>query len=262
MPEGHTIHRLARDHKAWFAGVRTKVASPQGRFEAEASELNGKLLQDVTAHGKHLFYHWSGERVVHIHLGLYGKYRLHEKPFPEPRGAVRLRISGRDRALDLNGPTCCELIDEEALMAIRSRLGPDPLRSDATPKVVWDRISGSRAPIGALLLNQSVIAGIGNVYRAEILFLLGIHPDKPGNELDQAQFDDIWQLTVKLLKLGVKHNRIITVDRKQVEKPVNGMKPGKQVNVYKRDNCPNCDSKIRCWNLGNRKMYACETCQT
>ena len=62
MPEGHTIHRIARDHQKWFAGQKLIVTSPQGRFEDEAQRVSGKKLREVTAHGKHLFYHWPNKR--------------------------------------------------------------------------------------------------------------------------------------------------------------------------------------------------------
>lgn len=100
MPEGHTIHRMARDHGKWFAGQRLTVASPQGRFESEAQSLNGKVLKTVEAHGKHLYYVFTGGSVLHIHLGLYGKFRLFKNPPPEPRGAVRVQRT--DCALPLS----------------------------------------------------------------------------------------------------------------------------------------------------------------
>ena len=261
MPEGHTIHRLARDHKRWFVDQSTGLCSPQGRFEKEAGKLDGGILRDVTAHGKHLFYHWGSQKIVHVHLGLYGKFRIHKNPAPEPRGAVRLRLIGQDRSFDLNGPTCCELINMKQHQAIKARLGQDPLGVDACPETLWLRISRSRSAIGTLLLNQSVIAGVGNVYRAEILFLLGIHPETPAKELSRGQFDELWTLTVNLLKTGLKYNRIITVDRQSVDKPLSRLNSSERLHVYKKTNCRRCGGKIRMWLLGSRKMYACQTCQ-
>ncbi len=262
MPEGHTIHRIARDHQQWFAGQKLAVASPQGRFAVDARKLSGKKLRDVTAHGKHLFYHWGGRQLIHIHLGLYGKFRVHKNPAPEPRGAVRLRVIGRDRCFDLNGPNCCELIDVEKYESIRARLGQDPLRADACPETAWQRIQRSRAPIGNLLLNQAVIAGVGNVYRAEILFLLGMHPERPGNQLARDDFESLWRLTVDLLQKGVKYNRIITVERDQVDKPLSRLPATERLNIYKKRHCPSCQGRVKTWQLGNRKMYACVECQS
>ncbi len=261
MPEGHTIHRIARDHRAWFADQPVGLCSPQGRFEKEARKLDGGVLQDVSAHGKHLFYHWTSRKIVHVHLGLYGRFRVHRNPPPEPRGAVRLRLLGRDKSFDLNGPNCCELIGAKQFRSIQDRLGQDPLRDDANPNRVWERICRSRAAIGTLLLNQSVIAGVGNIYRAEMLFLAGIHPETPGNRLSREQFDELWRLAVELLTTGVKYNRIIAVRREAVDKPLSRLNATERLNVYKRPHCRTCNGKIQAWTLSNRKMYACPRCQ-
>ena len=267
MPEGHTIHRVARDHSKWFGGQKLIVCSPQGRFADEAEVLSGRKLVNVTAHGKHLFYNWSGKtnKTVHIHLGLYGKFRIHKLPPPEPRGAVRVRMIGKAKAFDLNGPTRCEILSKPEMQKLLARLGQDPLKSDADPEKVWERISRSRAAIGTLLLNQSIIAGVGNVYRAEILFLLGIHPERAGNSLNRETFDELWQLTVELLSIGAQYNKIITVNREVVKKTLgktlSKLKSSERLLCYKKRKCTTCAKKIRKWTVGARTMYACERCQ-
>jgi endonuclease-8 len=267
MPEGHTVHRLARDHARTFADQKLIVLSPQGRFEKEARKLCGHSFQTAEAHGKHLFYRFGStggadtSRMVHIHLGLYGKFRVHKNPAPEPRGAVRVRMIGSEKTVDLNGPNRCEILSRGGYQQLRKRLGPDPLRDDADPELVWKRIQRSRAAIGTLLLNQSVIAGVGNVYRAEILYLLGIHPERPGNRVNREEFDRLWDLTVRLMNIGVKYNRIITVNREQVDKPLSRLKGTERLLCYKKQNCYQCDRKIKKWTLGARTMYACGKCQ-
>ena len=261
MPEGHTIHRLARDHQRDFVGQKLTISSPQGRFTDEAKLLTGKKLKNVSAHGKHLCYEFPACKLVHIHLGLYGKFRLHKLPPPEPRGAVRIRVIGDDRAFDLNGPNCCELITKKDWAKIQARLGPDPLRKDADPEVVWERISKSRQPIGKLLMDQSVVAGVGNVYRAEVLFLLGIHPERSGKEITRDEFDALWKKLVELLQIGVKYNRIITTDPKEIGKPRGRMNRDERLLIYKHRICTKCDGDVDWWELGARKAYACKRCQ-
>ncbi len=237
------------------------VASPQGRFSDEASKVSGKQLREVTAHGKHLFYHWNRNLIGHIHLGLYGKFRLHKNPPPEPRGAVRVRMIGEKKSFDLNGPNCCELINKKEHDVLRLRLGEDPLRKDASAEKVWQKMQKSRSAIGSLLLNQSVIAGVGNVYRAEILFLLGIHPQMPASEIQRSTFDKLWDLTVELLQIGVKHNRIITAGFTAAGKVPKRLKSTERLNIYKRSSCPSCGSPVKTWQLASRKIYACGMCQ-
>ncbi len=267
MPEGHTIHRLALDHAKIFAGQKLIVLSPQGRFGDEAEVLSGKEFQGTEARGKHLFYRLGSgkpqsQTLVHIHLGLYGKFRVHKNPAPEPRGAVRVRMIGQHKTVDLNGPTACEILSPEKYQALRDRLGEDPLRKDAEPERVWQRFQRSRSSLGTLLLNQAVIAGVGNVYRAEILYLLKLDPQRPGNSIDRQQFDALWNLTVDLLKIGVKYNRIITVDSSVAGKPLSRLNSQERLLCYKKTHCVDCGSKIRKWTLAARTMYACQTCQT
>lgn len=268
MPEGHTIHRMARDQTKWFAGQPLVVSSPQGRFEKEARRLSGKQLINVEAHGKHLFYRWSNgilkrpqTIVMHVHLGLYGKFRIHKNPPPPPRGAVRVRMIGDQRSMDLNGPTKCEILRKAEVERLEARLGADPLRSDADPEKVFERIAKSKKAIGAMLLDQSLIAGIGNIYRAEILFLLGIAPERPGNQIERDQFERIWQLSVDLMTIGVRHDRIITVPNDEISKPLSKLRRDERVLIYKKERCSQCGSPVRKFTLGARTMYACDTCQ-
>lgn len=261
MPEGHTIHRIARDHQKWFAGQKLIVSSPQGRFEDEANQVSGRMLREVSAHGKHLFYHWNRNLVGHIHLGLYGKFRSHKNPPPEPRGAVRLRVIGEERSFDLNGPNCCELINQRELVELKQRLGDDPLRDDASVENVWQKFQRSKTPVGSVLLNQSIIAGVGNVYRAEILFLVGIHPLYPANQISRDKFNEMWSVTSNLLTIGVKHNRIITAGFGEGGKVPRKLRKTERLNIYKRSRCPKCESLVETWELANRKMYACPNCQ-
>ena len=261
MPEGHTIHRIARDHTRDFAGQRLSTSSPQGRFVQGAKQLHRRTLVDIEAHGKHLCYRFSGGKLLHIHLGLYGKFRRHKVPPPEPRGQVRLRAVGPNYAFDLNGPTACELITNQQWSEIQQRLGVDPLRKDGDVDWLWERVRKSRSAIGTLLLNQSIIAGVGNVYRSEVLHLLRLHPETPANTLTRQQFDTLWQRIVSLLEIGVRYNRIIIADPKEVGKPRNKMNRDERLLVYKRDRCSTCDAAIESWVLGSRKVFACLRCQ-
>ena len=133
-------------------------------------------------------------------------------PLQEPRGAVRVRLIGKTHAVDINGPTICRILDSNAVTALINRIGPDVLRSDSNPDIAFAKITKSKAPIGQLIMNQSVMAGIGNIYRSEILWRQSIHPETPGREISRETFDQLWADAKALLKIGVKHNAIITVD--------------------------------------------------
>ena len=262
MPEGHTLHRLARLHQRRYAGSSVRVSSPQGRF-ADAALLDGVVFRRASAWGKHLFHHYEGGGIVHVHLGLYGTFREHRTPMPEPRGQVRMRIVGTDYGTDLRGPTACEVIDEAQVSTILARLGPDPLRSDADPGPAWTRISMSRKAIGALLMDQSVLAGVGNVYRSELLFRHGIDPYRPGREIDEAEFGAAWSDLVELMKVGVRRGRIIVVRPEHDHgAPAYGPKRPRTY-VYRRagEPCRLCGTPIRTAEMAGRNLFWCPGCQ-
>jgi endonuclease VIII len=261
MPEGHTIHRLALDHRALFAGSPVSVSSPQGRFASEAARLDERVVAGVEAYGKHLFYDFGGGDLVPVHLGLFGGFTRHDPPPPAPRDTVRLRLSGLSATVDLIGATECRLIDPSVRDAVVARLGPDPLRRDARPSLAWVKLQRRRTPIGAALMDQSVLAGVGNVYRAEVLNVLGVHPLVPANQLSREQFDAMWSLLVGWLRHGVKDRVIITVDPKVVGKPRSRIRKGEALWVYKQERCRRCGTEVRRWDLSGRWAYACESCQ-
>ncbi|MFM2072031.1 MAG: hypothetical protein RLZZ623_2294 [Actinomycetota bacterium] len=262
MPEGHTIHRIARDHNALLKGAVVSVTSPQGRF-GDAPLVNGEVLLRIEPFGKHLFYFWSNGLVGHVHLGLFGKFRVHHgSEVPEPVGEVRMRLSCDAATIDLAGPTACTVGDDSDRDSIVRRLGPDPLRRDAAPHVAIERMMRSKQPIGALLLDQSVLAGVGNVYRAEALFIAGIHPSRPGKDCTEVELLALWSTITAMLKKGVKDNRIVTVDRRELHLPRNGpIRRGEATYAYHRDRCLRCTTPIQTVELGGRPCYYCPTCQ-
>ena len=148
---------------------------------------------------------------MHVHLGLYGTFTEVPIPMPLPVGQVRMRMVGAEYGTDLRGPTVCEVIDEAEIADVVARLGPDPLRRDADGARPGRESRKSRRPIGALLMDQTVIAGIGNVYRNELLYRHRIDPYRPGMHIDEAEFDAMWTDLVELMKIGFRRGKIVVV---------------------------------------------------
>ncbi len=264
MPEGHTIHRYARLHRDALVGERLRVASPQGRFEAGAARLDGSRLTAVDAHGKHLFYRWGTGDTLHVHLGLFGRFRTFREEPPPPTDGTRLTMRAAEVAVYLSGPTACRLIDPATEDAVRSRLGPDPLRDPAAVGDFASRLARRRIPIGAALLDQKVIAGVGNVYRAELLFLLGILPFRTVTDLTSSEIDSIWTAAGEQLRRGERTGRIVTVQPAEVGVPRRSDIPRfERLYVYKRhgEPCRRCGTPISSGELANRRIWWCPTCQ-
>ncbi|OBF52727.1 Fpg/Nei family DNA glycosylase [Mycolicibacterium monacense] len=267
MPEGHTLHRLARLHQKRYKGQRVRVSSPQGRFAEGAAMVDGRTFTGASAWGKHLFHHYRGGRIIHVHLGLYGRFDEFavsaDDPPPDPVGQVRMRMVGAGHGTDLRGPTACEIVDEAQVSDILARLGPDPLRRDADPAPAWTRLNRSRRPVGALLMDQTVIAGVGNVYRSELLYRHRIDPYRLGTNLEPGEFDAMWTDLVELMKVGVRRGKIVTV-RPEDDHGAPSYRTGRpRTYVYRRalEPCRICGTPVNTAVLEGRNLFWCPTCQ-
>jgi formamidopyrimidine-DNA glycosylase len=267
VPEGHTLFRLAREQSTLFAGRPVHVTSPQGRFAAGAALLDGRVLEEVFSYGKHLFARFGGD-TLHVHLGLYGTFISGSGTPPVPRGALRMRWEGVGPEgtgvwADLRGPTACEVLAAPEVTAILARLGPDPLRPRADPDVAHRRIARSRTAVGALLMDQSVLAGVGNVYRAELLFRHGVSPFRPGRALDGDLWTGMWADLVRLMRAGVRMGRIVTTRPEHRARRRGPAERDDAHYVYRRTGlpCRVCGTEVRTEVMVGRNLYWCPVCQ-
>ncbi len=265
MPEGHVLHRAARLQGKRFAGHVVSAVSPQGRFADGAAQLNGQRLTGVDALGKHLFYRFGSGDVLHVHLGLFGKFRVRTRPAPEPSPNARLVMETATDHLHLAGPTACDLVTPDEEDELRARLGPDPILAPSDGAEQLERRLRRRSiSIGAALLDQKVVAGIGNVYRSELLFLAGVHPLTVAQQLDDEIVSDIWDRTVVALKAGERMGRIVTVVPDEMgAKTPRELARGDRLYTYKRDGrpCRRCGDEIRSADADGRNVWWCPTCQ-
>lgn len=292
MPEGHTIHRLALDQQADLAGRVVGASASQARFAAGAARLDGQVLVEAEAWGKHLFHTYEDGDVLHVHLGLIGTWRRRTPTpatagpdadhlgaagsparegavpaardsavLPEPSATTRLRLAADGVAWDLVGPMRCAVITPDERDEVTEALGPDPLRDDADPERLWARLQRSAKPVGLLLMEQDVVAGIGNVYRSELCNIIGIDPRRPGRKVTRDEFDALWRETVRQLRLGVKRNRIVTMRTEELERPVSRLRRGEGRYVYKQDRCGRCGTELEVFPLAGRTTWRCPRCQ-
>ncbi|MDT4988079.1 MAG: endonuclease [Micromonosporaceae bacterium] len=267
MPEGHTVRRLADRHTELFGGRRVSASSPQGRFADGARLIDGHVLDGTDAYGKHLLHHYSGDRTLHVHLGLYGRFTDGAGAAPSPVGELRLRLATRRHWLDLRGPAACELLDPPEVKTLLGRLGADPLRADADPDAAYRRLTRSDRPLATLLLDQSIVAGAGLIYVTEALFRAGLPPTMPGRSLTAEAWRDIWADLRALMRAGVTTGRIDTVHVAHTPtvmgRPPRVDRHGGEVYAYRRAGqpCLVCAGPIRTASLGGRNSYWCPTCQ-
>ena len=283
MPEGHTVHRLAGAFATRFEGETVAASSPQGRFSDGAALLDGQVLRTAEAHGKQMFLLFSDELWLRVHLGLYGMWRFAgpelagfgrrlpraakgEAPAfpPEPRGLVRLRLLTRSNVADLSGPTACTVISPAEKAVAMARLGEDPLRRDADPAQAFAKIHASRSAIGLLLMRQDIVAGIGNIYRAELLFRARIDPHRPGREITAGVWDALWSDLASLLRQGVETGRIVTTEPAHRARAGGAVRRADAGYVAHRAGrpCRICGTPVQSAPMAGRTLYWCPQCQT
>ncbi|ALX66923.1 Fpg/Nei family DNA glycosylase [Microbacterium sp. XT11] len=331
MPEGHSVHRIARQFDRNFIGKTLHASSPQGRFAEGAAVLDGREALSVQAVGKQMFLEVEGDVWLRVHLGLYGAWdfageilvdptiasangrmgqtnqrgtvldepilddagenslssigaprrtRVHLRmseqtkglddegaEWPPPVvGQVRLRLMTDITAADLRGPTACVLQTPEEMLATVAKLGPDPLVGD--PLENEERfvraVRKKSTPIALLLMDQSVVSGIGNVYRAEMLYRQRLDPHTPGKDVPEEVVRALWHDWVRLLAIGVETGQMMTMDDLTPEQYRAAMASRDDRHwVYHRAGlpCRVCGTEIALEEIGARKLYWCPRCQ-
>jgi endonuclease-8 len=231
-----------------LGGRVVRATSPQGRFDP--APVDGQQLLAVEAVGKHLLHRFEDAPPLHVHLGLRGLYLRYDDLTATPRGGVRLRLAGGQVAWDLIAPTSCELLDEAGVATLLGRLGPDPLAPDAgsqagTQEAVR-RLRAFRGPVGAAVLDQAVWAGVGNAWRAELLFLARLDPATAAGQVPEDVAALLWRTTCALFALGRDAGQVVSDPDAPDERW-----------VYKRETCRSCGAPVRSAKVGGRTSWAC-----
>jgi endonuclease-8 len=242
--------------------------------------LDGRVLESAEAHGKQMFVGFSGGLWLRVHLGLYGMWRFagpgltglgrrttaaKDEAFPPaPRGLVRLRLATRRNVADLSGPTACEVIEAPQKVLALQRLGEDPLRSDADPERAFAKIHASRMAIGQLLMRQEIVAGIGNIYRAELLFRAGLDPHGAGRDVPEGLWTAMWDDLSALLRDGVETGRIVTTEPADRAHPKGRCRREDANYVAHRAGrpCRICEAAVLAEPMAGRTLYWCPVCQS
>ena len=257
MAEGDTVLATAtRLHEALAGQVLTRTDLRVPRFAT--TDLSGQLVREVVSRGKHLLVRTDGEVSVHSHLGMDGAWRLYEpgerwrgRAF-EVRGVIEtdrhVAVGHRLRRL--------EVLRTSAEFDVLRHLGPDVLGPDWDAAEATRRLTASpEREVGDALIDQSVMAGPGNVYRSEVCFLAGIDPrTSVGSLPDPARLVDLMKSSMERNRAGGR--RVTTDDPRR----------GQELWVYGRRGrpCRRCGTPIRSFMQGDgpgRIVYVCSRCQ-
>jgi endonuclease-8 len=164
--------------------------------------------------------------------------------------------------VELRGPMDCTVYTQETWEKLLARLGPDPLNGDGPEKFV-EKVRKSKKAIGALLMDQSIAAGIGNIYRAELLYRARLSPFVAGKDVPEATLKAIWKDAIPLMKAGMIDRRIVTTLAKDRPSGKGNVLKDEAHYVYRRHGkeCFVCGTKILRKDMEGRNLYWCPVCQ-
>ena len=269
MPEGDTIFRAARTlHRALQGEQVTGFVSVYPALMRHS--VIGQPISGVSSVGKHLLIGFGGGLVLRTHMRMNGSWHLYRRGarWRRPRGDMRIVIT--TAALEAVGFSIpvAEFIQESELARHEplAALGPDILDADFDPAEALRRMrAAGTAEIAEVLLNQRVLAGIGNVYKSEILFTCRVNPFSPANALDDAVLEGLVATAVRFLRANVSDTRAPMTTYTGFRRTTNRANPSERLWVYGRAGkpCRRCGEPIRMRRQGAhaRSTYWCPGCQ-
>jgi endonuclease-8 len=273
MPEGDTIFRAARTLHRALAG------KPVTAFESMFPALNrihdddpiaGRTIERIHSTGKHLLIHFSGDLVLRTHMRMNGSWHIYRpgEQWQRPRRDMRVVIATADfEAVGFNIPVAEFLSEGGATKSPELRtLGPDALAETFdSEKVIANLRERSGLEIAEALLNQRVLAGLGNVYKSEILFMCGVNPVARVEELTEADLKSIVETSRRMLRLNVSEGLELMTTYGGMRRTTGRGNPSDRLWVYGRARlpCRRCGTPIRVRKQGGdaRLTYWCPNCQ-
>jgi endonuclease-8 len=249
MPEGDTIYRAAQTlSKAIGGKTVVRFQSPLPAIAPHAARLEGHAIERIEARGKNLLIHFDEGTALHTHMRMTGSWHIYRpgEAWQKPQRAARVVIETADFvAVCFNAPVV-EILEKGGVdrRGSLARLGPDVLKDDFDPDVARRRLrERAKTPIAEALLDQAALAGIGNVYKSEVLFICRVDPRVPVERLSDETLDRIIKKSRELMAQNLDgHPRTTT-------RSPRGAFPmlGPRCYVYKRagEPCLKCGAKIR-----------------
>jgi endonuclease VIII len=273
LPEGDTIFRAARTlHRALAGRSVTAFESelPALNRVHEDAPLTGRTIEGVNAVGKHLLMHFSGGLVLRTHMRMNGSWHIYRagERWRRPRRDMRIRIrAGEFDAVGFNIPVA-EFTSEPALSRHHDlrALGPDLLADEFPLAEAMQRMRRqATAAIADALINQRVVAGLGNVYKSEILFICRINPFVPVREVSDADLTTVLDTSRRILRANVSEDLAPMTTYGGYRRTTRRASPRERLWVYGRARlpCRRCATPIRAVKQGvdARLTYWCAVCQ-
>jgi len=283
LPEVETTIQGLREKvlKRTFVDVWTdtpKLIKKPENFEYFKKELKGKKIKNIRRRGKNILFDLLENQVLLIHQKLtghllFGKWKKKGKRWESPSGPLSEKINtyihllftldnGQMIALsDLRKFAKVELWEKESLKAELNQLGPEPLDKEFTFEKFKEVLQRKKGRIKQVLMDQGVIAGIGNIYSDEILFAAKIHPFKRVEELEAKELNEIYKKMRNILRRAIKLQGESISDYRTPTGEKGKFDRARKVYRREREKCPRCGNVIKRIKIGGRSARFCPKCQ-
>ena len=271
MPELPEVETLATDLRRLLTGAEFKsvevlwprsVAMPTA--EELVRQLPGHQIRDVSRRGKFLVLSLSGCSALLIHLRMSGQVRVEPATAPVDSHArvIFYLVDGR-RMLFSDPRKFGRIYWTADAHCVLGDLGPEPLDDDFTARDFWTRLSAHKGALKPLLLNQTVLAGLGNIYADEALFAAGLHPLRKANTLSVAEGERLYHAIREVLQQAICHRGTTLDDERYQDAEGQPGEHAPHLRVYRRAGqpCLRCGTPIQRTVVGTRGTYFCPRCQ-
>lgn len=275
MPELPEVHTISTDLKNNILGWTIKGVKVFGGYKTLPSNsiftkvVEGQKISGVSRIAKNILIHLESGNSILIHLAMTGQV-LVRKPTDKSDRWMRVvfDLGNKDKKLSLR---FCDMrmfgkvaaINEKGIIGLRSKYGPEPLHLDESKTAgdFFEKIKTKRSTIKNVLLDQSIVSGLGNIYATDALFLAKIHPETSTQNITLEQVSILISEAKTVLLEGIKHRGSTLGDKMYVDAFGNYGTHQNYFKIYGKEKCPNCQTKVEFKKINGRGTYFCPTCQ-
>lgn len=269
LPEVHTIAQDLHKHLQGATIVKVMVgdnyaARPDNKTFIES--VTGKKIISITRIAKNIIVNMAPQGIIHIHLAMTGRILLYDKHFPDNWTRVVFQLStGKNEQFlhftDVRKFGKIGFFADITKTGLHEKYGPDLITAPPTKDYFSMAIKKKNSSIKSVLLDQSVVAGLGNIYATDALFLAGIDPSRNSRSLTDDEIEKLLESAIFVLKEGIKHRGSTMPDKMYVDIFGKSGEYQDHFKMYLKTKCPNCGENVINKKINGRGSYYCPHCQ-
>ncbi|OGC38853.1 DNA-formamidopyrimidine glycosylase [candidate division WWE3 bacterium RBG_13_37_7] len=276
MPELPEVHTIAKDLNDAIMGFSVKKCVISSGYKTQPNNavfikaIEGSKITKVQRIAKNILIHLENGAVIHFHLAMTGQILLKTQKLAKKsnqnwqRILLELEKNGGKKFLIFNDMRMfgkAAVLKHTDLKALQQKYGPEPIDSEMQPEKLWEVIRSKKTTIKNALLNQSLIAGLGNIYATEALFLAGIHPETPTDKISLENMKKLINAAKTVLEEGITHRGSTLPDKMYMDIFGNSGHYQEHFKIYLQTVCPKCGNKVAFKKINGRGTYFCPICQ-